>query len=97
MYILNQIRLCFPVIVNHVTHILNCCIADNYFLEQWKIAYVCLCVIPLLKSTKVTGLMGLRPISILPTMSKVLESVMSCRQLREYLSVRDIFFTCSPV
>lgn len=82
------LQLCFPVIVNHITHILNCCIEENYFPEQWKTAYV----VPLPKSANITGLKDLRPISILPAMSKLLESVLNC-QLREYLSVHNILPT----
>lgn len=58
---------------------------ENYFLKQWKIAHV----MPLPKCANVIGLKDLRPISIVPAMSKLLESVVNF-QLREYCLVYDI-------
>lgn len=78
---LYMIKLCYPEIENHILHIINCCLLENYFPTEWKIAHV----IPLPKASKVEEYKDLRPISLLPTFSKILESIMS-EQIKQHLN-----------
>jgi hypothetical protein len=68
---LQMIKLCFPLISNHILHIINCCIEQSYFPAKWKTALVT----PLPKTSTTTSLNDLRPISLLPTLSKILEKI----------------------
>ena len=64
-----MIKLCCPNIVQPITHIINCCLETGYFPELWKVALIH----PIPKIDEVNSPEDLRPISILPTLSKVLE------------------------
>lgn len=77
---IDMLLLCCPVIIPYLCHILNCCIEKNVFPDDWKIARI----IPLPKKRNASSLDELRPISILPTLSKVFEKVI-CAQLKEHL------------
>lgn len=63
----SMIKDCSPLILSHLTHIFNSCILCHRFPDCWKIAEVC--PVPKIKSP--TELAHLRPISILPVMSKI--------------------------
>lgn len=80
-----MIRLCCPLIIPHITHLVNSCLVEGVFPEIWKSALVC----PLPKVSNPETLRDLRPISLLPVLSKVAERVISI-QLTEYLSVFDV-------
>lgn len=82
---LEMIKMCFPIIQYHLLNIINSCILEKYFPNEWKIAQV----IPIPKCNKVEEYKDLRPISILPTFSKLLESILNA-QLREYLGKNNI-------
>ena len=77
---LQMVKLCLPMLLNYITHIINCCLETGYFPESWKHAVIC----PVPKTNNPTVLNDLRPISILPVLSKVLEKV-AALQLTEYL------------
>ena len=64
-----MIKLCLPYLVNHFTHIVNCCLEVGYFPTAWKTAVIC----PIPKVNMPESLGDLRPISLLPVLSKVLE------------------------
>ena len=68
----DMIKLCCPVILPYMTHIINFCIAGGLFPDCWKNAIVK----PIPKVTNPTQFKELRPISILPTFSKILEKVL---------------------
>lgn len=78
---LHMIKICYPVIKNHLLHIINCCLLESHFPNKWKSAHI----IPLPKSAKVEQYKDLRPISLLCTFSKILESIMS-EQMKQYLN-----------
>lgn len=78
---INLLKLACPYIVPFVTHIVNCCIEQKVFPNCWKSAVV----IPIPKVSNPTTYKDLRPISILPTLSKVLERVMES-QLRVHVN-----------
>jgi hypothetical protein len=68
-----------------ITDIINASIQFGVFPEAWKIAKVR----PIPKSSKVDNYKELRPVSILPLLSKVLEKVV-CGQLTNYLEANKL-------
>nr|CAI5840148.1 unnamed protein product [Callosobruchus analis] len=76
---------CCPKIIPFITHIVNECILRNYFPVRWKHALI----MPLPKISQPSELKDLRNISILPTLSKVLERVLET-QIREHLQRHDL-------
>lgn len=64
-----MLKLCSPFIDLFITNIINCCIEQNYFPESWKIGIGK----PLPKTRQPETFNDLRIISILPTMSKIME------------------------
>ena len=70
---------CYPYILPYIVHIINSCIDTLTFPEAWKASFL----LPIPKVSDPQELKDLRPISILPTLSKVLERVMD-GQIREY-------------
>lgn len=78
------LQLC-PEIVPLLVHIVNFCLEKNVFPSQWKIAEV----IPLPKCKEVGDLKDLRPISILPVLSKLLEKIIHT-QIKMHLDEYDI-------
>ena len=79
------IQLCCPVIIPYITHIINECLLSSYFPISWKQAQV----VPIPKVSNPTEYGQLRSISILPTLSKVLERVMEM-QIRVFLDDHGI-------
>lgn len=82
---LTMLNYCCPVIEPYITHIVNCCLERGHFPEFWKEALV----IPLPKCISVNSLSDLRPISILPIISKVLEKIVH-KQLFEFVNINNI-------
>lgn len=80
-----MIRLCYPAIGQYITHIINCCIESGFFPHQWREALV----IPLPKTSNPVNFSDLRPISLLPAMSKILEKIV-CQQIQEYINKNNI-------
>ena len=64
-----MLKLSLPVILDHLTHIINSCLEAGYFPNYWKTSIVC--PVPKVKNPRAAG--DLRPISLLPVVSKVLE------------------------
>lgn len=79
------IKLCIFHLLPHITHVMNYCLANSVFPETWKQALI----IPLLKTSEPQHLADLRPISILPTFSKILEKIMTT-QIRNHLENNQI-------
>ena len=75
-----MILFCCPLIIPYLTNIVNCCIEKKYFPTSWKIANI----MPLPKTKKPVEYKDLRPISILPILSKLIEKVLNM-QIREHL------------
>ena len=63
---------CTSLIIPQLTHIINNCIETSYFPNHWKIAKI----IPIPKTAAPASCSELRPISILPTMSKLIERIL---------------------
>lgn len=82
---ISMLRWCGHYIVDHILNIVNSCLLSNYYPRAWKQALVS----PLPKTPDPSEFSHLRPISILPILSKVLEKVMY-NQLYEYVEAHDI-------
>ena len=64
-------------LANPLTHIINNCIKRSYFPTKWKMARVS----PIPKVVNPTSMNELRPISILPVLSKVFEKAVEIQML----------------
>lgn len=84
-----MLRLLVPHVLPFITHIINTCILENVFPHAWKTSVV----IPLPKKSKIVSLGDLRPISLLPTLSKVFEKNLR-KQINEHLNTYNILPTC---
>lgn len=71
---------CCPHILPYILHIVNSCIETSIFPDIWKSSFL----LPVPKVPAPSELKDLRPISILPTLSKVLEKVLES-QIREHI------------
>lgn len=85
---LEMIKLCFPVIAPYLVHIFNICLEQGYFPAKWKNALIR----PLPKINDPKLLSDLRPISLLPVLSKMLEKVVQL-QISAYLSTNMLLPT----
>lgn len=68
----NMLKLTLPHTLPYITHIINCCFETSVYPQRWKSAIV----LPLPKVSSPVRYDELRPISILPILSKVLERAM---------------------
>ena len=66
---IKDLKLCLPFCIDPLINIINSCILDNTYPEIWKKAIVT----PLPKISDPKEVKDLRPISILPTVSKIIE------------------------
>lgn len=71
---------CFSFILPTLTHLVNFCIETPTFPGVWKRATL----VPLPKVSAPHNLTDLRPVRILPTISKVIEIILN-NQMREYI------------
>ena len=79
------IKLFLPFILPVITHIVNYSITSSTFPDAWKLAIIK----PILKNGRSTNVTNLRPISILPCLSKILERVVA-NQFKMYLYDCDL-------
>nr|CAH7753143.1 unnamed protein product [Callosobruchus chinensis] len=82
---LQMVKLCLPAIAIYLLHIVNCCIEVGYFPQQWKVSQIR----PAPKNNNPEEYRDLRPVTILPIFSKILEKVI-CKQIMEYVSANQI-------
>lgn len=82
---LRMLRALDPFCLETIADIVNTSLSSGIVPLAWKHAIVT----PLSKVPRATDLTHLRPISILPTLSKLLERIV-CEQLRSYLQRNDI-------
>lgn len=82
---LKMLLLACPYIVIYLKHICNCSLTGNYFPRMWKHSKIT----PIPKISSPSEFAHLRPISILPTASKIMEKIME-HQLRIYLHNNSI-------
>jgi len=76
-----MLRLCCPLLLQYFRHIFNFCITNSTFPSCWKESLL----LPLPKVKNPTQLSELRPISILPVLSKMFERVLA-EQLRTHIN-----------
>lgn len=76
-----------PLIVPFITYIVNNCLMKSYFPQLWKVANVK--AIP--KISNPTAVSDFRPISILPALSKVVESILKS-QMQQFVSDHKLLF-----
>ncbi|XP_047990243.1 uncharacterized protein LOC125229445 [Leguminivora glycinivorella] len=82
---LNMIILTLPYTINIITYLINLSIVSSTFPDIWKLAIVN----PLPKVSNPSVIKDLRPISILPCLSKIIEKAV-CAQLTTYLEMNNI-------
>lgn len=80
-----MLKYCLPTISLHITHVINCCLEVGYFPTSWKRSLVK----PLPKVNNPQEHKDLRPITIIPALSKVLEKLIKV-QLYDYISECNI-------
>ena len=81
----SMLRLTFPVIAPHLLKVINTSITSGVLPCEWKVATV----IPLFKSGDRAAPGNYRPVSILPTVAKLAESVV-CSELVQYLVSHNV-------
>ena len=74
------IKKILPFIISHITQLFNFSLTTGSFPSPWKVARV----LPLPKTKIISDADDLRPISILPTLSKALEYLVD-NQIRQYI------------
>ncbi|CAB3228376.1 unnamed protein product [Arctia plantaginis] len=82
---IDMIRMTLPKTLETITSIINKSIETKVFPDSWKIALVK----PIPKTRHVIHVKDLRPISILPVISKIIERVVE-KQLKPYLESNSI-------
>lgn len=82
---ITMIKLCCPHILPILTHIFNTCIERSIYPDAWKTSLIK----PLPKTSTPNKLEDLRPISILPTISKIFEKLLH-KQISSFLSKYNI-------
>ena len=80
------IKLCLPSICHVITHIANSSLISHYVPASWKVALIH----PIQKSSKSTDVTNYRPISILPTIAKIVERIVY-EQLFYYFAAHHLF------
>lgn len=80
-----MLKYCSPFIDPFITHIINCCIEQNYFPQMWKLAIG----IPLPKNSNPSSFSDLRIISILPAISKIFEKILY-NQIYHYFILNNL-------
>lgn len=78
---LQMVKMCLPSIDKYICHIINSCLEIGFFPQIWKEALV----IPLPKTANPSRYDDLRPISLLPILSKILEKIVYS-QIINYLN-----------
>lgn len=79
------LKMSAPIIAPYLTYLFNKSLLDSKFPNQYKTAKV----IPIFKSGNKEDPCNYRPISILPTVSKILEKLV-CKQLKLYMNEHEI-------
>ena len=77
---LKMLKIVLPYCKTALVHIINHSFITGTFPDQWKLSTV----IPLPKKPNASSLVDLRPISILPILSKVIETIVK-RRLTDYI------------
>ena len=84
-----MLQYCSPSLVSYIVHIINCCIETAYFPSSWKTSII----LPLPKKSTIASLSDLRPIRILPALSKLFEKILY-KQISDYVNTNNILPPC---
>jgi hypothetical protein len=82
---INFIRILKPIILQFLTFIVNTCITKSIIPDEWKKSKI----LPRPKKSKPQQISDFRPISILPSASKILEIILK-NQTYEYISSKSL-------
>lgn len=82
---LKILKMSLAITLPYITELFNFCITTSTFPSMWKIARV----VPIGKIDNPACESDYRPISILSSLSKILEKILS-KQLNEYLNMHDL-------
>ncbi|CAK1577842.1 unnamed protein product [Parnassius mnemosyne] len=82
---LDMLKLLPKDVITEITYIINKSFATNTYPDVWKKAIVK----PIPKTSNPVSMSDLRPISILPCLSKIIEKL-ACNQLTKYLEANNI-------
>ena len=82
---LTMIRYCSPFIVPYITHLINVCLETSYFPNTWKTSHVQ----PIPKVNVPETFSDLRPISLLPVLSKIMERIIY-KQMLIYVNTQNL-------
>lgn len=82
---LQMITLTLPDTLSFITKLVNLSITSSTFPDLWKVSLIK----PIPKKPNITSIKDLRPISILPCLSKILEKIV-CYQMIKYLEAEGI-------
>lgn len=74
-----------PIILSHLTYLMNACLTTSKFPSSWKQAIV----LPLAKVNNPKTIKEFRPISILPSLSKILEFLVN-KQIISFLNYHNL-------
>lgn len=80
-----MLRYCSPYLDPYITHIINSCLEYNYYPQHWKESIIR----PIAKISNPKEFSDLRPVSILPAISKILEKAVHL-QITKYLDEFNI-------
>jgi len=79
---LKLIKIIFPQIAKYLLHIMNSMLTSSVFPDRWKTARV----VPIKKSGSANDFTNMRPISILPILSKVAENLIKEQVVQHFNS-----------
>lgn len=82
---IDMLIFCCPFVLPFITNIVNSCLLDNIFPDIWKVSRV----IPFPKIKNANLFSDLRPINILPVLSKLIEKIMNY-QIRAHITEYNI-------
>ena len=82
---LNMLTLVLPHLSEYLTFIINTSLTNNVFPDTWKYSNI----IPVPKKNNPTDMSYFRPISMLPTILKIIEKIVS-NQLNVFLTEKNI-------
>lgn len=89
---LKMLTIIIPHLSDYLTFLINTCLKNNVFPDDWKNSNI----IPVPKNNNPIDISQFRPISILPTISKIIEKIVA-KQLNEFFTQIIYCQWCSPV
>lgn len=86
---LKFLRIVFPYVSNYFLHLVNTIVMTSSFPNGWKTAKIN----PIKKKSHVNDVQNLRPIALLPILSKIVEHVLK-KQLLSYIESKSLLNDC---